>query len=78
MMEEIEAGTYPEGTPIMLESIDRMSRQRHEEAAAILNRLTSTGCVDSILDRQVIQRSNLKTLIVAMQVVAAAERANRH
>lgn len=54
MMEEVEAGTYPEGTPIMLESIDRMSRQRHEEAAAIFNRLTSTGCVDSILDRQVI------------------------
>lgn len=75
LIEEVEAGGYPEGTPIILESIDRLSRQGHEEATAILRRLTSTGCVvHSILDRQVIQRSDLKTFIGAMQIIAVAER----
>jgi len=75
LIEEVEAGGYPEGTPIILESIDRLSRQGHEEAAAILRRLTSTGCVVySILDRQIIHRADLKTMIGAMQVIAVAER----
>jgi len=71
---EVEAGAYPEGTPIVLESIDRLSRQGHEEATAILRRLTSTGCVvHSLLDRQV-HRSDLKTFVGAMQLMAVAER----
>ncbi|WP_167519806.1 recombinase family protein [Enterobacter cancerogenus] len=75
LIEEVETGGYPEGTPIILESIDRLSRQGHEEATAILRRLTSTGCVvHSILDRQVIHRSDLKTFIGAMQIIAVAER----
>lgn len=76
LIEEVKRGVYPEGTPIICESLDRLTRQGVQHIQQILTQLTETGCVVYTLsDRQVITKKSLNTLGGIVTIVAVADRA---
>lgn len=43
MLARIEAGEFPEGTILLVESIDRIGRLEHLETEALMNRILGNG-----------------------------------
>lgn len=76
LIEDVKRGSFPEGTPICVESLDRLTRQGVQHIQQILTQLTSTGCVvHTLTDRQVITAKSLNTLGGIVAIVAVADRA---
>lgn len=76
LIEDVKRGGFPEGTPICVESLDRLTRQGVQHIQQILTQLTSTGCVVyTLTDRQVITAKSLNTLGGIVAIVAVADRA---
>lgn len=76
LIEEVQRGMFPEGTPIVCESLDRLTRQGVQHIQQILTQLTRTGCVvHTLSDRQVISKDTLESLGGIVTIVAVADRA---
>ncbi|HDS5694125.1 TPA: recombinase family protein [Escherichia coli] len=73
-----DAKNYPAGTPILVESVDRLTRGGIQETQAILNELTFTGVVvHAIMDRQVIHNEDLNTIQGVVTIIAYADSARK-
>ncbi|MCX9042836.1 recombinase family protein [Citrobacter portucalensis] len=76
LIDEVKRGQFPEGTPIICESLDRLTRQGVQHIQQILTQLTDTGCiVYTLSDRQIITKQSLNTLGGIVTIVAVADRA---
>ncbi len=76
LLEEVKSGMHPQGSHIVVESLDRLTRQGIQHVQHILDGLTKTGCiVHTIADRQDINNKTLNTLGGIVTICAIADRA---
>lgn len=75
LINDINSGMYPAETPIIVESVDRITRAGIQETQRILSELTIKGLVvHALLDRQTVSYADLDTLQGVVTVVAYAEK----